>query len=117
MIDIDNDVTCLINDIGKTLFLTRKENEEYDPNTGESTSIDNQIKVQGMFLNYNDKLRVDGNSIQAGDRKAVLSATGMSYAPSINDIVDDGTNFYRIINIRTIEVRNKPITYICQVRA
>lgn len=109
-----NEVTKLINSVGKTLTLRKVTEGSYDPSTGGISNTTADTTTKGMLLNYMD-MQFDGDIIQHGDRKIVLRATD-SVTPEIQDIVLDGSVEYRLIDVRQIEEAGVDIVYICQGR-
>ena len=111
---IESDLRQLVNDIGKDLTLRKVSEGTYDPATGAATNTDTDTSVKGIVLNYKDG-QFDGDIVQRGDRKIVLRASD-SVVPEIQDLVIDGSDNYRIINVRQIEQAETDLVYVCQGR-
>lgn len=105
----------LINDIGKALTLRQVTEGSYDPATGALSGGSNtDTSVKGMVLMFKDN-QFDGDLIQRGDRKIVLRASD-SVVPKNNDIIIDGSDQYRLIEVRQVEEAGTDVIYTCQGR-
>lgn len=111
---IEPDLRQLINDIGKALTLRKVSEGAYNPATGAAINTTTDTPVYGLVLNYKDG-QFDGDIIQRGDRKIVLRASD-SVVPEVQDLVIDGSDEYRIVNVRQIEQAGTDLVYVCQGR-
>ena len=112
---MQDDAAALIAEEGKSLTLRRAVAGAYDPATSSAEITATDVTVKGMILNYRDSQR-DGTLVQSGDRKAVLTAKGLSDAPQQNDVIIDGSDELNIVGVSRIEEAGVPVVYVCQVR-
>lgn len=111
---IEPDLRQLVNDIGKALTLRKVSEGAYDPATGLASNTNSDTSVKGMVLNYRDS-QFDGDIVQRGDRKIVIRASD-GVVPEVQDLVLDGSDNYRIVNVRQIEQAGTDLVYVCQGR-
>jgi hypothetical protein len=68
--------------------------------------------AKGVFLSYSEN-EIDGTSVLIDDRKLLLRASPMAYAPSPGDVVDDTV---QIISVRKMLSGTTVLGYVCQTR-
>lgn len=119
MID-PKDITCVINDFGKTLSMVSTSSGTYNPSTGangSTTSVTTTVK--GFFYSYNSMERAN-SAIQGGDRKLVIPSTDTSGAatpvPKVGDKVSGEGDTVSIVNVSKVLDGASTVCYICQVR-
>ena len=79
----------------------------------QGTDVEQTVSV--VLLAYEARY-VDGTTVHAGDRRALLAAAGLTTPPNINGEVVVGSDRWRIISMETLSPSNVPILYTLQVR-
>ena len=114
------DITCVINDFGKTLSMVSTSSGTYNPSTGATGSTTaTTTAVKGMFYSYNSMER-NGSAIQAGDRKLAIPATDTSGdatpVPKVGDKVSGEGDTVSVVSVSKVLQGASTVCYICQVR-
>lgn len=108
--------TTQIADKGRSITLIHKNQGSYNSATdsisGQSSSSET---VSAVFTEYDQK-DIDGTLIKAGDKRAMISASGIASAPDTADQVTDGSLKYSIISVSTIQPGGTPLIYYLQLR-
>ena len=103
----------LITRFGQAATLIRQvqiSGPDYDP-TFAKQSRDCTIAV----LDYENR-EIDGTRIQAGDKKVLVSAVGLSPEPSTVDRIDIGDEEHAIISVKPLSPAGTPVFYEVQAR-
>lgn len=106
----------LIDDIGASVTFRRVSESSYNSATGTTTSGANQDEtVRALFLQYREA-EIDGQLIQRGDRRAIVSASGLTKTPAVGDVFVGKGDTVRVISVQKIEASGDGLVYACQVR-
>jgi hypothetical protein len=81
----------------------------YNPTTGTVSESISDITVRGVLEDVN--LREVNDLIQAGDKRLLIAAADIASAPTTADRVIIENRTLQVIEVRTIEQDNEPITY------
>ena len=87
----------------------------YNPTTGTVSETTTDTAVRGVLENVN--LREVNDLIQAGDKRLLIAAADVASAPTTADEVLISSVTHQVIEVRTIEQDNTPITYELILRA
>ena len=114
------DITCVINDFGKTLSMVSTSSGTYNPSTGSTSgSATVSTAIKGMFYSYNSMER-NGSAIQAGDRKLAIPATDTSGdatpVPKVGDKFSGEGDTVSVVSVSKVLQGASTVCYICQVR-
>ena len=77
----------------------------------ESTITD--VEISAVFTDYNE-LDIDGTLIKRGDKELLIPA--FDFSPDTDDLIIDGAEQYKIVNIKTISPGAAILLYKLQVR-
>lgn len=106
----------MIAEFGRLIILRVNNEGVYDPvtdvTTGASTS---DAAVKAVFTDFKEK-DIDGTLIVRGDKQVLLAASDLAQAPETNDILVDGLDEYRVIEIMSIQPGDQALIYKVQVR-
>jgi hypothetical protein len=81
----------------------------YNPTTGTVSETTSDTTVRGVLEDVN--LREVNDLIQAGDKRLLIAAADIASAPTTADRVIIENRTLQVIEVRTIEQDNEPITY------
>jgi hypothetical protein len=81
----------------------------YNPITGTVSETTSDTTVRGVLEDVN--LREVNDLIQAGDKRLLIAAADIASAPTTADRVIIENRTLQVIEVRTIEQDNEPITY------
>jgi len=81
----------------------------YNPTTGTVSESISDITVRGVLEDIN--LREVNDLIQAGDKRLLIAAADTAAPPTTADRVIIAGRTLQVIQVRTIEQDNEPITY------
>lgn len=102
---------------GSSMTLTRTTPGAYDNATGATGSASStNYTIQAVMTNYRDAL-IDGTLILAGDRKALIAASGLAITPAVGDRIVNGSETSEIVKSSEIAPNGTPVAYIAQVRS
>lgn len=101
----------MINEFGRDITRHRPGGS-YDPGTDINTDSGIDFSVKAVFTEFKQS-EIDGTIIVRGDKKALISSVT---APVMNDLLIDGAEQYRIVNVETIKPGDTEILYKAQVR-
>jgi len=108
----------LLNDHGTTVTISRPASKVYNPSTGQY-EVDGGTAAQTQtakvaIVNYSeDQLLGD---VKRGDRRAIISASGLSFSPDTEDTISGLGDSANIVSVQTINQSGTVVGYICQVR-
>ena len=106
----------LIAQYGQTATLTEIIPGEYDPVTGNETGGVNRTQTgQLILLEYTSAeagiINASGSLVQQGDKKIMLAAKGLSWAPTnTTTILADGLT-WTIVNVKSTNPAGTPLVY------
>lgn len=81
----------------------------YNPTTGTVSESTTNTAVRGVLEDV--ALREVNDLIQAGDKRFIIAAADTAAVPTTADRVVIGGRTLQVIEVRTIEQDNTPITY------
>jgi len=81
----------------------------YNPTTGTVSETTSDTAVRGVLEDVN--LREVNDLIQAGDKRLIVAAADTAAPPTMADRVIIESRTLQVIEVRTIEQDNEPITY------
>ena len=81
----------------------------YNTTTGTAAETTADTTVRGVLEDVS--LREVNDLIQAGDKRLMVAATDLTSAPTTADRVIIASRALQVIEVRTIEQDNTPITY------
>ncbi len=87
----------------------------YNTTTGTVSETTTDTVVRGVLEDVN--LREVNDLIQAGDKRLLIAAADVANAPTTADEVLISSVVNQVIQVRTIEQDNEPITYELILRA
>lgn len=111
----------LITEFGSEQTLLDVTPGTYDPVTGETTgdtpiSQPAQVILLDYTLQESGQQYADGTQIQQGDKKIIIAAQGLAWAPGPTTKVDVGGVIWQIVNIKESNPAGTPLVYFCQGR-
>ena len=81
----------------------------YNPTTGTVSEATSDTAIRGVLEDVN--LREVSGLVQAGDKRLTIAAADTTAPPTTADRVIISTRSLQVIEVRTIEQDNEPITY------
>ena len=81
----------------------------YNPTTGTASEVTADTVVRGVLEDVN--VREVNDLIQAGDKRLLIAAADTAAPPTMADRVIISNRTLQVIEVRTIEQDNEPITY------
>jgi len=81
----------------------------YNTTTGTAAETTSDTALRGVLEDVN--LREVNDLIQAGDKRLIVAAADTAAVPTMADRVIIGGRTLQVIEVRTIEQDNEPITY------
>ena len=81
----------------------------HNPTTGTASEITSDTALRGVLEDVN--LREVNDLIQAGDKRLIVAAADTAAVPTMADRVIIAGRTLQVIEVRTIEQDNEPITY------
>jgi hypothetical protein len=81
----------------------------YNPTTGTISEVVTDTELRGVLEDVN--LREVNDLIQAGDKRLTIAAADTAAPPTMADRVIIAGRTLQVIEVRTIEQDNEPITY------
>jgi hypothetical protein len=81
----------------------------YNPTTGTVSETTSDTELRGVLEDVN--LREVNDLIQAGDKRLIVAAADTAATPTMADRVIISGRTLQVIEVRTIEQDNEPITY------
>jgi hypothetical protein len=81
----------------------------YNTTTGTAAETTSDTELRGVLEDVN--LREVNDLIQAGDKRLTIAAADTAAVPTMADRVIIASRTLQVIQVRTIEQDNQPITY------
>lgn len=105
-----------IDEYGRLAIIRRTTGNTYDPSTDtNSDGAVTEASVKMLFTDYRER-EIDGTIIIRGDKKVLIADAAVNTPPKHNDIIIDGLNEYKVIDLDTIQPGDTPLIYKLQVR-
>lgn len=109
------DADELLSEFGQSMTLSVKTSGTYDPATGTSSVSSTNYTVTGAVFDFPAKA-IDGTLIQQGDKKVIVSCSGLIVVPDITDTLTIGSTVHNIVNVKALEPGGTTVIYTLQVR-
>lgn len=100
---------------GGTVTIRRVVPGVYNPTTGTVSEVTTDTAIRGVLEDVN--LREVSDLVQAGDKRLIIAATDIAFAPSVAERVLIGGATHQVIQVRIVEQDNLAITYELILRA
>jgi hypothetical protein len=94
---------------GGEVIIRRVTLGAYNTTTGTAAETTSNTELRGVLEDVN--LREVNDLIQAGDKRLIIAAADTAAPPTMADRVIIGGRTLQVIQVRTIEQDNEPITY------
>lgn len=111
----------LISEYGKSITVKRV-NRVFDTDkpwkkdtSSAAEQPDTDHTVMGVIADFNHR-EVDGEIIQTGDRRLLVAAQGLAFEFDLRDLIVDGSDQWRIVNINTVAPGATTLLYDLQLR-
>jgi hypothetical protein len=105
----------MIDDAGASITLRRVTEGTYDPTTGTRTgNTTTDTTVKAVATGYK-AFQIDGEIIKRDDRLFFVAAKDLS-APQNSDIIIQGSDQFKIVNVETVNPAGTAILYKIQAR-
>lgn len=104
-----------IRDNGRPLTLRKVTTGAYDASTGAPATTNADTACYGLETSYKASA-IDGTRIQSGDVRMLLEASALAAEPAAGDILLDGAQERRIVNVDRVKPGTLTVLYIAQVR-
>jgi hypothetical protein len=105
----------LIRKFGQAATLTHNATVPASNPWESPTTTTTTHAVQIVVETYKDGL-VNGTSILAGDRKILLSALGLTVAPTVKDTLTIGADVWSVVNVKPLSPGATVVLYEIQAR-
>lgn len=112
-----NTALRLIAKYGRSVTLRSVTAGTYDPATRTKSGASTSDATVSMAFNNYTQNQIDGEVIRRDDLEGLLAASGLTTAPENGDIVIDGSNQYKIVNVDVIQPGDTVIVYKLQLRS
>jgi hypothetical protein len=99
----------LVDKFGGAVTLRRITPGTYNTETGRSGETVVDVQLQGVLQDVTR--REIGDLVQAGDKRLLIAATAVATAPTTADRVIINGRSLQVVEVRTVEQDNTPITY------
>lgn len=107
----------LLTSYGQSMTLTKRASGAYNPATGASTVTETTYTVRGAVFDYSGgAYKLAPMLIQAGDRRALVAADGLSVAPEPADRLTIAGAIWSIVTVTPTDPGGTAVVYECQVR-
>lgn len=117
----DGTALQLLTNFGQYMTLTKKSNDSFNPDTNTLTQSTSTQTVKGVILDFADRNRGvrfgDDSQIRQGDRRVIMSASGLLSPPAIGDTLTVGAVIYTIVQfINEVSPAGTVVIYDLHVR-
>ena len=112
-------INSLLSKYGTTTRYLRKIESSgwVDSNNPSKGSVESSTDYSmTSFKRLYRERQVNGTTILYGDIELFIDPNDLSVTPSLKDRIVDGTQIYKIINVRFHEVDGVPVLYMLQIR-
>lgn len=106
----------LLGEFGQAVTITRTTSGGYDPAAGGITAPTTASQSGSAVVREYARQHVDGTLIQAGDKRVILSASGLSFAPAPGDSVTAGGDVLQVVSVIERNPAGTPLVYELQGR-
>lgn len=107
----------MISEKGRSVTIRRPDaGQSYDPaNDTMSAGAPEEVVIKVVFTGFKIN-EVDGELIRREDKRVLIAAAALPFAPAQSDLLIDGGVEYSIINTETVQPGDVPLLYKVQVR-
>ena len=105
----------LLQEYGQPMTLTRRTAGAYNPATGAATITSTTADAQGAIFDIRGK-EFDPQMVQVGDRKIIMAAVGLDFAPEPGMHVTVGADEWSVVQAGAINPGAVDVIYKLQVR-
>lgn len=116
--EIIENIRQALQDQGAEITIRSITRGEYDPSTGTALAAtdDPEEDTMGVFLGYHTR-DIDGTNILSTDMRCIVIGD-LEFPPKRDDLIirwrDDAA--FTVVDVKTYELTDQPVTFICQVR-
>lgn len=103
----------LIDSKGRSVTVRSTAGQTFDPITGTFTGGSTDTPLKAVFSQFKRE-EIDGTMILRSDKKVILS--GLDITINSNDLIMDGSQQYRIVDILAVQPAETTVIYIVQAR-
>jgi hypothetical protein len=106
----------LLAEFGQQCVLGSVTDGAYDPATGEAGTTMTPQPVTAAIFAYPQRY-IDGTLIRTGDKRALVSAVGLTVTPKPGDALTDGAGAaYQVIDAKEVAPAGSVVLWVLQVR-
>lgn len=105
----------LLGEFGQGVTIARTTSGGYDPATGGVTAPTASQSGSAVVREY-ARQHVDGTLIQSGDKRVILAASGLTFAPAPGDSVTAGGDVLQVVSVIERNPAGTPLVYELQGR-
>lgn len=106
----------LLTEFGQSCVLGSVSDGAYDPATGEAGATSTPHQVAAAVLAYPQRF-IDGTLIRTGDKRALLSAIGLTVDPKPGDTLTDAAGKqFQVIDAKPTSPAGTVVLWTLQVR-
>lgn len=113
--DLQSTADRILKQYGKASTLTIKTPAAYDPTTGIAAVTSTDYAVSIAAFDY-PEMDLTNTNIVRGDKKAYISAKGLTVVPFNNNTITWRGLVHTIINCKPLSPGGVDVIYICQIR-
>lgn len=114
--DIANTADEMLTEFGQGCILTAITDGAYDPATGEADTSPALQPVTAAIFAYPQRY-IDGTLIRVGDKRALVSAVGLTVAPKSGDTLTDAAGqVHQVIDAKPTAPAGTAVLWTLQVR-
>lgn len=106
----------LIADFGKAVTVRAKAGEAYDPTTRIAVATPTDVSAQISPPEPFREALVDGDTVQLGDARCFLAASGLAYTPDTTMVVTIDSDEWTIVAVKTLYSGELPAVYELHMR-
>lgn len=107
----------LLREFGQPVIIARTTAGSYDPGTGVESDPVTASQAGSAVVREYDRRFIDGAMIMAGDKRVILAASGLTFAPMPGDSVMAGGGMLHVVSVLERNPAGTPLVYELQGRA
>lgn len=116
MAGVTLDLITEFGQVGTLSYTPEVDPNDYDPVTGTGpVAVPVTQSGQLILLDYtaaeSGVINTSGSLVQQGDKKIMLAAKGLAWAPTMTTTIDAGGQVWTIVNIKSINPAGTPLLY------
>lgn len=105
----------LLTEFGQVCTLSATTTGDYDPATGGASTTTTSQAVTAAVFDYPQRF-IDGTLILTGDKRVLVSPTGLTSDPKPGDVLNAAGTDYNVVNAKGIAPAGIAVLWILQVR-